>query len=79
MVWWNALVRFANLPDQGQILHLLWALYFMKSYPTEETAWTATGGHTGAIDPKTHQKYIWPFIEAIANLEPNVVCDVLLF
>ena len=70
---WNALVCFAVLPDEGQILHLLWALYFMKCYPTEETACAAAGGHTGAIDPKTLRKYIWPFIEAIANLEPYVV------
>ena len=76
---WNALVHDAILPDQGQSLHLLWALYFMKRYPTKETACTATGGHTGAIDPKTHQKYIWPFLEAIANLEPYVVSDALLF
>ena len=75
---WNALVNFAILPDEGQILHLLWALYFMKCYPTEETACAAAGGHTGAIDPKTHRKYIWPFIEAIANLEPYVVSVVLL-
>ncbi len=30
-------------------------------------------GHTGAIDPKTLHKYTWPFIEAMANLEPYVV------
>ena len=59
---WDALVHFAILPDQGQILHLLVVLYFMKWYPTEETAWAAAGGHTWAINPKTHQIYIWPFI-----------------
>ena len=70
---WNALVHLAIIFDQGQISHLLWALYFMKCYPTEETACVAAGGHAGAIDPKTLRKYIWPFIEAITNLEPYVV------
>ena len=50
---WNALVCFAVLPDKGQILHLLWSLYFIKCYPTEETACAAAGGHAGAIYPKT--------------------------
>ena len=76
---WNALVHFSVLPDQGQILNLLWALIFMKCYPTEDTARAATGGRTEAIDPKTNQKYIWPFIKAIAKLEPYVVSDILLF
>lgn len=67
---WNGPVHLAILPDQEPILHLQWALYFMKCYPTEETAYTALGGHTGAVDPTTHQTSIWPFIVAITNLEP---------
>jgi hypothetical protein len=50
---WNSLFCFAVLPDKGQILHLLWAFYFMKCYPTEETACAAAGKHAGVIDPKT--------------------------
>ncbi len=30
-------------------------------------------GSTGAIDPKTFQKYMWPFIPSIADLETAVV------
>lgn len=71
---WGSLVQFDLLPHQGQIVHLLWALFFLKCYPTEAPACAATGGHNGSIDPKTLRKFIWPFIEAIANLEPFVVC-----
>jgi hypothetical protein len=31
------------------------------------------GGSAGAINPKTLQKFIWPFIEAIAELTSDVV------
>jgi hypothetical protein len=31
------------------------------------------GGSAGAIDPKTLQKFIWPLIEAMADLFSDVV------
>jgi hypothetical protein len=70
---WTMLVQCLLLPHKGQILHLLWALFFMKCYPTEEPACAAAGGQRGAVDPKTLRKYIWPFIVAIADLESHVV------
>ena len=70
---WAMLVECLLLPHQGQILHLLWALFFMKCYPTEEPACAAAGGQRGAVDPKTLRKYIWPFIVAIADLESHLV------
>ena len=44
----------------------LWSVTQLKKFPE-------AGEHTGAIDPKTLQKYIWPFIEAIVKLVPYVV------
>ena len=73
MALWNLLVETDLLPEDGQIAHLLWTLYFFKAYPTQNVACSAAGGTRGAIDPKTFRKYIWPFVSAIADLEQVVV------
>jgi hypothetical protein len=46
----------------------MWALFFMRAYPKEGVTFLTVGGSGGAIDPKTLQKYIWPFIHKIAEL-----------
>ena len=48
-------------PDGGQLVHMLWALYFMMVYPGA----TVAGG--------TLSKYIWPFVKALSGLEMHVV------
>ena len=48
-------------------------LHFLKAYPRQATVCSTVGGSTGAIDPKTLRKYMWPFIRAIADLEPALV------
>jgi hypothetical protein len=53
--------------------HLLWALYFLKVYPREGPGCSAVGRSKGAIDPKTMQKWVWLFLECIAELEDNLV------
>ena len=35
VILWTMLDAYSLLPDGAQILHLLWALFFMKVYPTE--------------------------------------------
>ena len=70
---WNLLIEYILLSEEAAIVHLLWALFFMKVYPTEEPTCDTAGGHGGAIDPKTLCKYIWPIIEGFANLESFVV------
>jgi hypothetical protein len=45
-----------------KIKHLLWALYFMKVYPTELPSCLLLGGSHGAIDPKTMRKWVWRFV-----------------
>ncbi len=44
-----------------------------KAYPRQATVCSTVGGSTGAIDPTTLRKYMWPFIRAIADLEPALV------
>ena len=52
-----------------QFKHLLWALLFMKIYGTEHLHTSLVGG----VDEKTFRKWSWIFIDAIADLECEVV------
>ena len=45
----------------------------MKVYPKQGLICSIAGGPSGAVDPKTFWKYMWPFIHAIADLEQVVV------
>ena len=65
---WELLERDSLLPDGCDPKHLLWALHFMKVYPKQSTGCLAVGASAGAIDPKTHRKWVWKFIDAIAEL-----------
>jgi len=58
-----------NLPPEGNIEHLLWALMFLKSYGKEKVMSALAGG----VDPQTFRKWVWIFIEAISYLEDEVV------
>jgi len=73
MALWNLLVDTDLLPENGQIVHLLWTLYFFKVYPKQNVACSAAGGTRGAVDPKTFRKYVWPFVSAISDLEQIVI------
>ena len=73
---WDLLVEHNLLPCKATIKHLLWALYFMKVYATENSTCSVLGGSNGAIDPKTMRKWVWKFIEKIAELGPVVVSAV---
>jgi len=70
---WCLLVQEGVLPDKGQPKHLLWALHFMKVYPLQAPGCAAVGASAGAVDPKTHRKWVWSFIEAIADVIDEVV------
>ena len=61
------------IPPDGEIEHLMWTLHFLKAYPRQGAVCSTVGGSSGAIDPKTFRKYMWPFIHAMANLESVVV------
>ena len=53
--------------------HLLWALHFMKVYSKQVSGYSAIGALAGAVDPKNHRKWVWAFIDAVANLVDTVV------
>jgi len=68
---WELLERDSLLPEGCCPKHLLWALHFMKVYPKQRPGCLAVGASAGAVDPKTHRKWVWVIINAIANL----VCE----
>ena len=61
-------------PPSPQFQHYLWALAFMRLYPANDIALSAT---LGGSDPKTIRKYIWPRIQSLFDLE-GVVVSLLL-
>ena len=65
---WELLNRDSLLPDSGCPKHLLWALHFMKVYPKQSPGCLAVGASAGAVSPKTHRKWVWAFIDGVANL-----------
>lgn len=73
LMLWQMLSTHDLVPPSGQIIHMLWTLYFLKQYPKQDAGCAAAGGSRRAIDPKTFRKYVHPFISAIAELEIYVV------
>jgi hypothetical protein len=65
---WGMLVTTGLLPENGTFDHLLWTLFFLKSYGKERTMASQCG-----CDPKTFRLWVWLFIRAIAEMEPMVV------
>jgi hypothetical protein len=41
----------------------------MKVYPKQSPGCLAVGTSAGAVDPKTDRKWVWVFIDAVANLD----------
>ena len=70
---WALLENNFLLPDGCSPKHLLWALHFMKVYPKQSVGCSTVGAIEGAVDPKTHRKWVWAFIEAIAEVQDEVV------
>ncbi len=59
--------------------HLLWKmLYFMKVYRKQGPGCSVVGASAGAIDPKTHRKWVWAFIKAITKLVDVVVSNTTM-
>ncbi len=67
-ILWELVVWDKLRPRGGRPEHLLWALYFMKVYPKQGLGCLVIGASAGAINPKTHRKWVWAYIEAIAEL-----------
>jgi hypothetical protein len=47
----------------------------MKVYPKQSPGCSAVGASAGAVNPKTHRKWVWAFIDAVANLDDIVVSN----
>ena len=47
----------------------------MKVYPKQSLGCWALSASAGAVDPKTHRKWVCAFIDAIANLVDVVVSN----
>ena len=73
---WELLERDSLLSEGGRPKHLLWALDFMKVYPKQSPGCSAVGASAGAVDPETHRKWVWAFIDAVANLVDIVVSKI---
>lgn len=52
-----------KLPNGSSPIHLLWALYFLKNYNTEEV-----NRAVFRADEKTIRKWIWVFIDHISRM-----------
>jgi hypothetical protein len=61
---WLILLESPGCPEKCLPIHLLWTLYFFKTYNTEEVASSRFG-----CTPKTYRKWIWKFARSIADLE----------
>ena len=68
---WKYLISIKLLPVGGTMTHLLWALMFLKVYPTDETMQALTGG----ADTKTMRKWIEYFLDAMDLLVPSLVSN----
>jgi hypothetical protein len=45
----------------------------MKVYPKQGPGCSVVSASAGAVNPKTHRKWVWAFIKAIAKLVDMVV------
>jgi hypothetical protein len=48
----------------------------MKVYPKQSLWCSAVGASAGAVDSKTHRKWVWAFTGAVANLVDVVVSKI---
>jgi hypothetical protein len=85
-ILWEMLYENGLLPDNGQPKHLLWMCYFLKCYTKQALGCSVFGGTSGAVDPKTMQKWVWEFIDSVGELvdevvstSPSTLCALLLY
>jgi len=49
----------------------------MKVYPKQSPGCSTVGASAGAVNPKTHQKWVWLFIDALIGLMDVVVGKII--
>ena len=67
---WSMMDDHSVLPSNPKLVHFLWALAFMRTYPANNTTLSRL---LGGSDPKTISKYVWPFIRSLFELNETVV------
>ena len=72
-ILWKLVVCNKLQPRGGCPEHLLWMLYFLKKYPKQGPGCLVVGASASTVNPKTHRKWVWAYIEAIAKLVDVVV------
>jgi hypothetical protein len=77
-ILWELVVRDKLQPRGGRPKLLLWMLYFMKVYLKQGPGCLVVGASAGAVDPKTHRKWVWAFIKAIARLVDVMVSNTTM-
>lgn len=72
---WELLNEHELVPEGGKLIHLYWAMIFVKVYPTEETLVKLCCDPTFKQPPdrKTTRKWIRLFLQAISYLSDVVV------
>ena len=68
LMLWNLIMTETMVPG-STVVHMLWALMFLKTYAKETTLCSLAGG----VDEKTFRDWSWPLVSAIADLEPLIV------
>jgi hypothetical protein len=67
---WGMMADHNFLPPNPKFLHYMWALAFMRMYPANDTTLSTM---LGGKDPKTINKYVWPYIQSLFGLTEVVV------
>jgi hypothetical protein len=78
-ILWNLIIQGDHLPDDRCPKHLMWCLHFLKVYPKQGPGCATIGrSERGAVNPRTHRKWVWKFIKAVAELV-NIVARNFIF
>jgi hypothetical protein len=77
-IMWELIICDKLQPRAPPPEHLLWMLYFLKVYPKQGPGCLVVGVAASAVDPKTHRKWVWTFIGAIAELVDVVVSNTTM-
>lgn len=72
LLTWRLLEEYDLIPEKGTADHFMWALLFLKGCSTEARNKINCGG----ADKKTMRKWMWLFVQALADLEPYTVSSL---
>ena len=81
---WEQIDPTKTMPTKSHPRHLLWALFFLRTYPCSESVAVSGVGNGSTEKPnvKTYRKWIHEYVTAISYLESQVVslaCNLYSF